>query len=268
MSEDIVYYICINLESAVDRKARMKAQAEREGMNLHFLPAVLGKNWKEEVGEYSSYDEKRRCREYGFPLLPNEQGCILSHMRALRAFIDSEKPYGCIFEDDIILEEGFKKGVDDLLSSVGGWDIFKLCYEDDSMISPVEGIKTKDGRQVVFIKKVVWLASAHLFTRACAVEMLKKFEEQYWAAFDAQLGHFMLLKPYVVVGASPSYAHIDHQEVSTIDTENCGGVDRHQMYVSDRFQWGRYLLRRWNVLRLSLGKWRMRRMLASRLMLK
>ena len=53
----------------------------------------------------------------------NEVGCYLSHLRALKAFLDSDAAFGIILEDDAGLSTGYLDLIQRLLGRQHAWDM-------------------------------------------------------------------------------------------------------------------------------------------------
>lgn len=68
MSSDSIIYLCINLPQAVERRRDVADQAARLGLDVHFVPAISGKELPPHVPDY---DHAERRKSYHYDLTPN-----------------------------------------------------------------------------------------------------------------------------------------------------------------------------------------------------
>ena len=117
-------FYLINLERAKERLALMTKEFQRNHIEFIRIDAVDAK----EIDE-SSYTIKNM---YDRNLVSGEIGCYLSHVKTLKAFLDSPDEFAIIIEDDAILADGFdeivKKAIDSYgqLENFNKWDVLKL----------------------------------------------------------------------------------------------------------------------------------------------
>ncbi len=86
----------------------------RERLTFTRIAAVHGRNLTSD--QMAAYDRSAAIRNFGRELHPGEVGCALSHLKALREFVHSGSDYALIFEDDVILSDGFTDKVRTILS--------------------------------------------------------------------------------------------------------------------------------------------------------
>lgn len=95
------YYI--NLDRSVERRNYIEEQVERLGIkNIERVPGVDGK--KLDNSKKGNIDEFKVDIKWPGKLRKGETGCLLSHIRAIKKFSESEDEYAIIMEDDIILD--------------------------------------------------------------------------------------------------------------------------------------------------------------------
>ena len=98
----------INLDRESERLKFADDQLRRSGVAYERIPAVYGKLLSEE--EKTASVNKFRCWcAYGQMLRDGEIGCGLSHCGIYRKMINENLDAVCVLEDDVILEENFKK---------------------------------------------------------------------------------------------------------------------------------------------------------------
>ena len=253
--ETDVSYFYINLSSAVERRASAEKQARDFGIDLQRIEAIAGRDLAE--NSLSSYDRKRRRQEFASDLTMNEHACILSHCKALRAFLDSGAEYGVILEDDFVLQAHFRESIDYLTRRTSGWQCLKL-YTGDGQLFPLGPRRPDAPVRLVFPKKLPWVAVGTLYTRAGALLTLDGFR-RYWMGYDVQWAWHLLSGRIPVCGVSPSLVTTSdpNNEASTIDAGD--PRDAHFRTGRQEQTWRQYAWHRLAVWRMSWGKWRMRR---------
>lgn len=248
-----IIYLCINLPWVKERRQSILAQGERLGLHIQFVEAIAGKDLPPEVPEY---DRKGRAKVYPKELTANEVACVLSHAKAMRAFLDSGAEYAVIMEDDALLADNFKEGIQEVVEQLQGWEVAKLFTDDNSVLYPIGdegGVYTR----AVFPKKLLWVAVGFLYTRRGAERMLEALQ-RFTLPADVQMGHYLLGRQIPVIGITPSLITTSdpQSEHSTIGTAECPRIT--PKVRRSLLQFIRYKL---SVCRVSWGKQRMRRLL-------
>ena len=244
-----IHFLCINLRSAVDRRAAVETQAQRFGIKVQFVDAVVGKDLPENV---PAYDKQGRAKIYPYDLSPNEIACTLSHIKAMRAFLAGGAEYAVIMEDDIIFETNIIDGLHELTHHLRGWEAAKIYTADDAGRLYDLGDK---GEHVcaVFPRKIVWGSVAWLYTRR-AVEQLLAESQHFYLASDAHIGHILLNKQIPTIGVYPrliatSDPNCEQSTIHTSDTPRITSGHRRTLL--------QYLRYRASVIRIARGKKRM-----------
>jgi glycosyl transferase family 25 len=88
----------INLDGSQNRMDMISARLAAQKVAFHRVPAVDGR--KLDLSGLADDDACRR--EMGRSIQPGEVGCYLSHLKAMRAFVESGAEYGVVLEDDAI----------------------------------------------------------------------------------------------------------------------------------------------------------------------
>lgn len=94
--------LVVSLPKAADRRAFMRSQLERLGIEYGFVDGAIG---AEAIGDARYYDRSGALSAEGRELRPGEVGCALSHGRAYDALLESGLPWALVLEDDAILDE-------------------------------------------------------------------------------------------------------------------------------------------------------------------
>ena len=155
-----------------------------------------------------------------------EIGCFQSHIRAIQAFLDTDKESGIIMEDDAILEPWFAQSIVQLLKWSDAWDIVPLFYFHSG--GPVKVRQFSDFQLSIFLTHVSSSAS-YIINRKAATRLLAHMDIQR-ACVDHALfekwTHGLRLR-----GISPMPVRLSSQaNISTIGVENSGKLPLSQRY--------------------------------------
>ena len=128
-----IYFI--NLDRATRRRDNVYKQFKDQGLNGQRFPAVNGQEIHLDDPSYQSY---LRHMKWWYEKDHKRKGhfaCFLSHMKIYETFLQSDKEYCLIFEDDVeFLNKTFKRDVMNHMRHVPeDWDIVLFGYHiDDS----------------------------------------------------------------------------------------------------------------------------------------
>ncbi|MBS1175556.1 MAG: hypothetical protein H6R05_1687 [Burkholderiaceae bacterium] len=114
----------INLDRSPDRLNNMEARLANMPFEWQRISAVDGSLLPELLS--SEVDERNYERCHGKPIARAEVGCYLSHIRALKVFLQSANEYALILEDDAFPADDFPQVLYKLLSITPQWDVVKL----------------------------------------------------------------------------------------------------------------------------------------------
>ncbi len=125
MTDTILYgtYL-INLDRAKQRLELMEQEFKKQDMPFQKISAV-------DAEKLDKYEFKIKNR-YDRKLVPGEIGCYLSHIQALKTFLESGNSYALIIEDDAVLCDDFKTILEKSLLAYKDlpekhkWDVLKL----------------------------------------------------------------------------------------------------------------------------------------------
>ena len=111
----------INLDQSTARLEAIQAQARAAGLSLTRVPGVLGR--AVDLREATDVDARGYALRHGRAINMNEVGCYLSHLRALKAFLDSGAAFGIILEDDAGLPTVYLDLIHRLMERQHAWDM-------------------------------------------------------------------------------------------------------------------------------------------------
>lgn len=129
----------INLPESKDRKKYACDMLEAVGVEVKVIEAIWGKNLTYPNKQYSSLSYKLR---HGKKDNYGEVGCYLSHVKALKEFLETEDEFAIICEDDISIRPEFKEVIDKAVQESKRWDILRLSGLRSG--TPVEICKLDD----------------------------------------------------------------------------------------------------------------------------
>lgn len=259
MSLSPVIYLCINLPQSEDRRCSISEQAQKIGLDVQFVEAIAGKDLPPHVPDY---DREERRKRYSYDLTPNEIACVLSHRKALCAFLESKAEYAVIMEDDALLDPNIKEGVSEIIQQLHGWEAAKLYGDDEGVLYSLgDEVGSCAAVHAVFPRKILWSSLGWLYTRSAAQKLLEGMRT-FTLAADAQIGHILLEQGIPCIGVSPYLISTSdpHNESSTIDTSEQQRADQKR-----RRSLLQYLRYRLAVFRISRAKMSMVRLMRQRL---
>ena len=89
----------INLDGSDKRLTRSAASLADAGLAFERLPAFDGRKLTKD--QFPLYDARATLGRFGRDLTGGEIGCFLSHLAAVRRFLDSSNDFGLVAEDDL-----------------------------------------------------------------------------------------------------------------------------------------------------------------------
>lgn len=113
----------INLDTASERWEHMKQAFADTPFSLERVPAVAGKELRLPMSEF---DEEKFRRCHGRLTNIFEVACYLSHIKAMRAFLDSGQSHAIICEDDLYPKKEAPEVIARLMKTAGFWNVARL----------------------------------------------------------------------------------------------------------------------------------------------
>jgi GR25 family glycosyltransferase involved in LPS biosynthesis len=158
---DIIYWI--NLDRSTNRKNNMEELLRNFNIKNERIPAVDGKNMKQEdFNKYIINQQTKKCSNY-------EYACLLSHLKTILKFSQSNYNYALICEDDISLD--FAKYWDKPISQIvkespKNWDIIMLFSTFYTDVNNDFTLKT--------INVPIYGSGAYLISKKAALKIINK----------------------------------------------------------------------------------------------
>ena len=113
----------INLDRAPERWEHMQRAFAGTPFSLERVPAVSGKELKLPMPEF---DEEKFRRFHGRKTNIFEVACYLSHIKAMRAFLENGDSHALICEDDLYPKEDAVPAINRLMETANFWNIARV----------------------------------------------------------------------------------------------------------------------------------------------
>jgi len=113
----------INLDQSIERWNATSEKFRALGLNVIRVSAIEGKDLAFPHPDFAAW---RYFFWYGREMMPNKVACFFSHIKALRTFLEGDKKYAMICEDDVIPCPQLMEIVDTAMQYSGHWDLLRL----------------------------------------------------------------------------------------------------------------------------------------------
>ena len=187
MTEPKLATYLINLDRSPDRLTYSKLEFERFGMDYIRIEAIDGQEL--DIADYPQ--ATRNGWFYHTPLTINEIACYLSHLKALRSFLDSDATHAMILEDDFAFKENPLPCLNSLME-IDDWDIVKLYNWKKRQWTKFFASFVTDEQtpfSLYFNASTAICNTAQIFSRTGAEKFLAKKKHLY-RPVDVELKHY------------------------------------------------------------------------------
>jgi glycosyl transferase, family 25 len=238
--------LVINLARSPARLARISSQLERLKLPFERFAAVEGRDIDPDATQaFSRRDYQRR---HGKHPTPCEIGCHLSHMGAMRRFLESGAEFALILEDDAILSDALPGVLSGLERLAGEWNIALLYGNYPGAAQTLERVG-RNHELVGFLARETGAVAYALDRKAAAIyldrlfPMSLPFDVDFDRAWDFGI-KFRGVKPFpVTTGAFPSdIGHIGrkfpwYRRLPTYAARGMNELRRYKHYAVDDPIW-------------------------------
>jgi len=159
----------INLDRAQDRWADVSDQFSDTGLNVIRVPAIDGRELNPPYPDFAPW---RYFFYYGRFAAANVIACYLSHIKALRVFLETDAEHAMICEDDVCPGQELGAVVEEAMRYSDHWDLLRL-----NGIKPTRGIhfaKLSHGYRLCCDLKTASGNGAKIVNRHAAETIIKK----------------------------------------------------------------------------------------------
>lgn len=161
----------INLDTQVDRWEELASNAGAAGLFLHRVSAIDGRALP--IENWNGVDFATAKTRNGREILPTEYACYQSHLTALRAFLDEDKPYGLIIEDDVAFDDDSLPRIEAIVAAAPDFDAIKLTTHRTALF--IRAATTSRGDEIGrTLHGPQGSAAAYLVTRRGAQKLISK----------------------------------------------------------------------------------------------
>jgi glycosyl transferase, family 25 len=154
----------INLDRAPERLARISEQLQRLRLPFTRLAAVDARAMTAE--QQAALDTTTYCQKHGMTPLLGELGCYLSHVAAMRLFLQSDAAFALILEDDVVLHSSLTSVLSGLMAHPTRWDMVKLSGVHSG--TPVRVLNIAPGHDLAVMLSRCTGSSAYIINRHAA----------------------------------------------------------------------------------------------------
>ena len=223
-NDDFDVYV-INLVSNKERLESFKHQYEKSDMawkKYIVYPAIVGKDL--DIVKYVTPDAYTRLmetdatkrRKYHYDITRGAVGCYLSHLDIYRKIAASDKKYGLIFEDDVMIATDFYKRMLFGLNTVpGDWDIYLLgliCLKCD-VKSDYIGVNR------------FWGLHGYLVKKETAKKLVNNLDKLISKQIDADISLLIKERKITVYGINPIIVNQHNSFISDIQIPVENNID-------------------------------------------
>ena len=123
LSDRVSFYV-INLDRAIDRMERFEKDFVSFPVPFIRVSAIEGKTLTIPIEDY---DAPMFFLYIGREAGPGEIGCYLSHLKVIRMFLESDKEFALICEDDASPTPECYEAIEQAVTHSETWDLLRLC---------------------------------------------------------------------------------------------------------------------------------------------
>lgn len=185
--------LVINLNDSAERLETITNAFSLHGLDFTRIEAVDGRS--QNALNFPQYNDRKSNLRHGKSLSGGEVACYLSHIIALKTFLDSGDECGLILEDDATAVDDFGSQIKDLeneLHKLNKWDVVNLTVRRDTWMKPCAKIARNELRRAFYFPM---LATANLWSRRGAITFLNgRYGKEIHGPFDTELRSFCALR--------------------------------------------------------------------------
>lgn len=171
----------INLERAPERWEHMVKSMAQIGVPYVRVPAIDGNQL---ALPFPKFNGKKFRRWHGRKINIFEIACYMSHLKAIKLFLEGEEEFALICEDDLFLQPDCKEVLEEALTYSSHWNILRLTGLRQGRFLRVKSLAGKYFLTLHFGR--LKGAGAYLIDRKAAAAFLEKLLPM-WLPWDHAL---------------------------------------------------------------------------------
>jgi glycosyl transferase family 25 len=208
----------INLDRSPDRLVRMQARFDEVGAAFVRIPAVDGKALNDAARKAACVPHKA-----WLPLTASEIGCFLSHRACWRQIADGPAPYGCVFEDDMLLAPRLQDFLADRSWIPADAEIVKIEEGHNRVWLDMPLRDVKNGVRLGRLRSTHYRAGAYIVSRDAARRLLV-MTERFGLPVDLFLFDAAVGEPscFVIYQLLPALA--EQEKGAALEVKGGGGT--------------------------------------------
>ena len=225
----------INLVKNTNRLKNFMNQYNNSDLSfkkIKVFPAIVGKDL--DLIKYTSpeaykqiiFSEISNTRKYHYNLTRGAVGCFLSHIAIYKKIIESNKSYGLIFEDDVLIAtDVYKRLLYGLNKIPSNWDIFLLG---------VMCLKCTESNQYINVDRF-WGLHGYLIKKDTAIKLVEHLDKEINKQIDAEISLMIKYKLLNVYAITPQIVIQDGNFGSDIQTPVENTIDSFNEEFDQRY---------------------------------
>ncbi len=207
----------INLKKDTDRKAHITQQLNSLNFEFCFFEAIYGADLSDKEFDIA-YNPKNSIKMGRGLLSKNEIGCALSHFGIYQKMLDDDIDKMIILEDDVTLDQEFKKALSIIDCLPKNWELFLLNYQQH-LSNKKElcnfNIKLKNNPTLFDIKLSPTFrssAAAYVINKRGAKRMLS-YKDFIYQALDYYTGNYKFMNVYIIYPKVVKHSYIFNSSI-------------------------------------------------------
>lgn len=109
----MLHIFIVSLQQDVEKRKAISKILNDFSLDFTFIDAVYGKDLPSDYLDSLRKKSSGKLANRGFSATPGEIGCTLSHIKVYEKVVDKGLEWACILEDDAILDNRFKKFINE-----------------------------------------------------------------------------------------------------------------------------------------------------------
>jgi glycosyl transferase family 25 len=226
----------INLASAVERRKTITAQLHKQRIDFQIVDAINGQHLSPETNPEVDWDFASRN---AFWVSKGLLACSLSHLKAYRAIVDQNLPYGLVLEDDTVLLPGLADFLLRIETHLHENEVLMLYYAAwEKCVLTAKGSLTIGQRRIVTPQNPRQLVSANAYiitNRACRdvlhFQTPLKTTSDSWGVYyeNGAIRHIRCVYP-MLADTGDYKSTIDYIAAHSVKATLLNYIDRHRIF--------------------------------------